>query len=304
MKNNEGFTIGDKIRSIDGYFFRLNPYNLRVNLSPKNMSFILYFHNVLDKYCEERQHLKKLDEIFFNKVISELIRTNEKLNFITRGWYLYGIEIAKPAIGQSTIIPTIEDLAGFGDFTKDEIISIEKKTIQIADTFDCNSNPFNWERKQYENYNEQVYLSKLDLQEAITKKDVDDINRKLSNLSLSLITTNYDFDAGKLVLLEFIDIAKKVIISNNNKIPNTKMFNKSFNDAWLAFAVVNLYLTANGEDAEKIKMNTSQRILKSVRTADVSNHEFMKNVKSSFNINIKPNSIGKNILSNINQVSL
>lgn len=312
MHNNDNFTIGDTIRaSKDNLFFKLNPNNLRVHMSPKNRLFVMYFHDVLEGYCKEKQKSGQVPEIFFNKVISELIRTNKKLDFITRGWYLYGIEIAKPNISQSTAVPTIEELTNIENqtesstFTKEDILSIEKKIIKIADAFDCNKNYFYWERKQYENYKNVVYLAKLNLQETIMKNrdDIVNINQKLSDLSLNLIITDFSIELGKLVLLEFIDIAKKVIISNNNHIPNLEIFNKSFDDSWKVFGLFNLHLSAEGMDADKIKLNIPKKIEYVFNNAEKSNKELMKQIKTPLNMKIKPNAIEKIILSNINEVS-
>ena len=310
MHKNNRFTIGDTIRaSRSNLFFKLNPNNLRVHMSSKNRLFVMYFHDVLEKYCKEKSG--QVPEIFFNKVISELIRTNMKLDFITRGWYLYGVEVAKPNISQSTAVATIEELTGIEDqtggttFTKDDILSIEKKIIKIADAFDCNENYFYWERKQYENYENDVYLAKLNLQEAIMndRDDIVNINRKLSDLSLNLIITDFSIELGKLVLLEFIDIAKKVIISNNYHIPNLEIFNKSFDDSWKVFGLFNLHLSAKGMDADKIKLNIPKKIDDAFNKAEKSNKELMKQIKTTFNMKIKPNIIEKEILSNINEVS-
>jgi len=269
----------------------------------KNQLFISYFHNLLVTFWKEHIGSKALNDIFFNKVVSELIRTHKELNFITRGWYLYGIEVAKPSVDQGNFIPTIDELTRGTGFTNSKIQVLTKELISIAESFDCKALPFDWERKQYEDYNEKVYLSKLELQLAIKSKGIKDINRKLSNLSLNLNLKKYNFQIGAMVLLKFIDVSKKVIISNSYSIPNFKKFVQAFDGAWKCFASVNLYLTAEGLDAEKIKVNTSKKIESACKKAEQSYKELSKDIKiKKFHIKIKPDNIEKEILRKINRV--
>ena len=78
-------------------------------------------------------------------------------------------------------------------------------------------------------------------------------------------------------------------------------FKTAFDDSWKCFASVNLYLTSKGIDAEKIKINTSKRIERLSRKADLSNMELAKDINNSPEFHIKPDKAQAEIIKNLYQ---
>lgn len=262
--------------------FRLDRKNIKVELSKSNLYIFNYFYNFLLKYWQKNRN-EAFNEIFFHKVISEVIRNNiEALHFITRGWYLYGIEIAKPLVRQDSYVPERDKLSKVTQISEAKLKSIEKSIITVADEFDPGESPFHWEGKQYKNQQEKVYESKLNVQIAMYNRDYKKLSKYLSNLSMYLSLKKqggeYPRDEGVKTLLYFVDIANKVIISNNFSVPKFEDFKDAFEKSWKCFASVNLELTAEGIDADGIKL--MNRIPKLRKEAENSVKQLQTHIKS------------------------
>lgn len=285
--------------------FRLNAKNIKVNLSKKNLLIFNHFYGLLADYWKDKREDKTpFNEIFFHKVLSELIRNDEKLNFITRGWYLYGIEIAKPLDLQSHDLPSIQELTGGTGFPEEYIKDKDNQILSVAEEFNPNECAFFWEEKQYEKYGEKVYQSKLKLQKALSGGKATDISKALSTLNLYLTSHKYQISTGADALSSFVDIANKVIISNNYHIPSFKHIKEAFEASWKCFATVNLHLTKEGIDADQIQALNHYRINKLNSEAKKTTRQLMKdiNVKQT-KIKLKSEKFNKEILSMISRIS-
>jgi len=299
MKRDK-FTIGDQVK--EEFSFRLNPNCIRINMSLKNSIFICYYHSFLEKIWKSKKS-GAMNLIFFNKVISSLIRKNpEKLGFVTRGWYLYGVDVMRPQTQQIMSSTSMEELTGATGFTKLEVEEFNSQVEKIAKEYNPDETNFFWEEKQYKEFNNTTYQAKLNLQKKFKNGTIQEIDKALSKLSFELIKQKPILSSGTETLQVFIDFSKKVILSNNYKIPNKKEIIDVFNFCWKAYAKVELYTTVEGMDAEKVKINSPQRIKIAINNARKELPRIVGQIKLSNETLIKPSQIQKEYLKHINEI--
>lgn len=290
---SRNLTIGDAISKT--HVFR-SPNSIRRTLSQRNLLTINHFQDVLSTHWRKHAKTEIQHGIFFNKVLSELIREAPELGYILRAWYLYGVDIVKPNHTQTLQPPTIKELAGITGFTTEQIAEYDKRILAIAAQYDCNATAWHWERKQYESHQNDLYLAKLNLQQALSGKNPTVISEALSDLYLQILLKQSVYREAAPTMLSFLDTAKLVVLTNSG-IPDQRRFQLAFEKSWRHFASINLSLTADGDERDHLQAYFTPQDKEDLRGAAITAiNNLARDIKHDNKITITPSPMQRAML--------
>ncbi len=248
---------------IEDIFRKRDPFDfgspIRTKLSNRNLVVLNFLqHEVLG--CWKSKSSKNLHKIFFNKVVAKVIEKHTSLNFITRGWYLYGVEIISQQLMQGSHKPKIEEVSSATNLHVDEIKDIKESVVEIAKEFNPQKDHYYWESKQYSEFKNLLYDSKLKFQISLKDKRFPEAKKNLTSIRYAL---KRDYDGEHFVedFLEFTKYLKLIIMSEDTESKIDKIW-ELFCDIWKLFSTESLIRTVEGDSANTIKSTFSGKIHK------------------------------------------